>query len=332
MKSKILVFIVAFVMVFTLAACGGTEIPPESTPEPTPQAEPTPTPQPTPEPSPEPETDTDVDEDDTDEPDDESLLFDGRPFPYAFSAEDIFGNVVSESTLGDKELFFVYRWATWCGACISSFPTIAKMIEQYQNRVGFIMLLIDMDNAAGAVSIYEGNGIPKTDSLASICDQTAFDSSLPFIQTLNTGFIPEAVIIDPDGNIVRHISGGGQNYSTVLGMILDAPWMFEGDDVNIWLNKSEYKPGERIDLAVTNLTQEHWDKHAWIGVYREPANPDYEWEDMNVWGYMYTIGLFETFIQPDILTEPGNYEMRVGLVLESGENIFIASAPFSIVR
>jgi len=326
--TKTAALVIALIMVFTLTACGGSDTSiepaliatPEPTPEPVTVATPEPAPELTPGPTPEPEP----------EPDPIVSVHTRGLFPYAFSAEDIFGNTVTEQTMGEKELFFVYRWATWCGACVAGFPGIARMIEQYEDRAGFIMLLLDMDNASGAISLLENYGIPNTSAVVSVDGRDTFDTGLPFMVTLETGFIPEAVVMDAQGNVLRHISGGGQDYATILGILISQPELLLDGDVGVWADKSVFAPGERINLAVTNLTQEHRDSHAWVGIYREPANPNDEWEDTGVWGYIHTIGIFTSFIQDGILTEPGNYEIRVGVVPNAGEQLFIATFPFTI--
>jgi thiol-disulfide isomerase/thioredoxin len=212
-KRKVLALAIALIMVFTLTACGS--IISTLSPSPTPAA--------TPEPTPEPEPDPIV-----------SVHTRGL-FPYAFSAEDIFGNTVTEQTMGEKELFFVYRWATWCGACVAGFPNIAQMITQYEDRVGFVMLLLDMDNSSGAVSLFENNSIPKTDAVLSVDGRGTFDTGLPFMVTLETGFIPEAIVMDAQGNVLQHL-GGSQTYAKSLGVLLDSPDMnsvFSNTDVSL---------------------------------------------------------------------------------------------------
>ncbi|MCL2662980.1 MAG: hypothetical protein FWE83_06575 [Oscillospiraceae bacterium] len=74
----------------------------EITPSPTPTPMPTQTPEPTPEKSPEP---TPVI---TPEPDAV-----GFKFPFSFSSVDLYGNTITDEDLGEKELFFAYRWAVW---------------------------------------------------------------------------------------------------------------------------------------------------------------------------------------------------------------------------
>jgi hypothetical protein len=37
---------------------------------------------------------------------------DVKPAGFSFSAEDLYGNTVTEETLGEKEFFFLYAWQT----------------------------------------------------------------------------------------------------------------------------------------------------------------------------------------------------------------------------
>ena len=35
------------------------------------------------------------------------------PFPFEFMAVDLFGNTVTDETIGEKQMFFIHFWATW---------------------------------------------------------------------------------------------------------------------------------------------------------------------------------------------------------------------------
>ena len=48
-------------------------------------------------------------------------------FPFEFEAEDLYGNIVTHESLGERELFLLYLWTTWCGACIASMPGMAEL-------------------------------------------------------------------------------------------------------------------------------------------------------------------------------------------------------------
>ena len=82
--------------------------------------------------------------------------------PYEFSATDIYGNTVNENTLGEKRIFFIHYWATWCGPCINEMPDLAKLSQYYAESVGFIGLINDFDsNSEGALNIIELSGAPS---------------------------------------------------------------------------------------------------------------------------------------------------------------------------
>ena len=55
----------------------------------------------------------DFPEDTTQPPPEPSAASNAFAFPFAFSGEDLYGNPVTEETLGQKELFVAYLWATW---------------------------------------------------------------------------------------------------------------------------------------------------------------------------------------------------------------------------
>jgi len=202
MKFKILILtFIIFAFVFISTACDVLNPFPDFKPAVTPELpSPTPvvnvTPDVTPEPTP----------DNTPTPGEQDV-FTGRPFPFEFTAEDIYGNTVTEVSLGEKELFFIHYWATWCPPCIAEMPDLAQLERDYEDRVGFLVLLGDFDNKAGAIEIYENFGFPDMDNSVTICGETVFAARHEIMQMLSIQYIPTTVIIDADGNMLEHLIG-----------------------------------------------------------------------------------------------------------------------------
>ena len=84
-------------------------------------------------------------------------------FPFSFTAADLYGNTVTEDTLGEKRLFFVHLWATWCPPCIAEMPDLSEVVLMFEDEVGFIGLLVDFStNSSIALEIKEASGTPAS--------------------------------------------------------------------------------------------------------------------------------------------------------------------------
>jgi len=141
----------------------------------------------------------------------------GFVFPYEFTAVDMYGNTVTEATLGEKEVYFVYYWATWCGACVRGLPALAKIAEDYGDRVGFIGLLDDYkSNLSGARKAVENAGIP--DSFIMV------NARLPEVsdiyELVQSGYLPTSVIISVD-DIIGLVGSYGEEFADYLDSFLD---------------------------------------------------------------------------------------------------------------
>jgi thiol-disulfide isomerase/thioredoxin len=117
-------------------------------------------------------------------------------FKLEFTAQDIYANTVTEESFGDKKVYFIYLWATWCGACVQGMPELAEIARNYADDVGFIGLLSDFEtDAARAVDIIESAGIP--DSFIMINANEPSVSEL--LEAVTTGFVPSVVLLTEEG-------------------------------------------------------------------------------------------------------------------------------------
>ena len=140
-------------------------------------------------------------------------------FPYAFSAEDLYGNRVTEMSLGQKELFLVYLWTTWCPTCVAGMPGLSSLAAEYGDRVGFLSMLADFDTGRdSAINITEDANAPfiTIDALGNDL------SSL--LRLLDSGYVPTAVLIGPDGKVIGdQLVGAGANvYRALIDDYLDS--------------------------------------------------------------------------------------------------------------
>jgi len=134
-------------------------------------------------------------------------------FPFSFIAQDLHGNTVTEADIGDREIFFVHFWATWCPPCIAEMPELGEIVEMYSDRVGFFGLLDDYDTSRDvALSI-------KESSNASFLNVDAHNEDLrDLLGLVQSGFVPTTILIDSDGNIIgRQIIGAfGLGYADFI--------------------------------------------------------------------------------------------------------------------
>jgi len=140
-------------------------------------------------------------------------------FPFSFTAVDLHGNTVTEETLGEKQLFFVHLWGTWCPPCINEMPDLAVVVEEFNDRVGFLGLLDDFStNPDGALRLLEAVSMPE-----SFID---IDARLPelrdIVSLVSTGSVPTTIIVAPDGRTTEPIVGAmGMGYAEILNYLLE---------------------------------------------------------------------------------------------------------------
>ena len=118
-------------------------------------------------------------------------------FPFPFTAYDLHGNHVTEAVLGDKDMFFVFYWSTWCPSCIQALPELTQLASEFGDRMGFISLQGDFFTARDAgIRIVENAEVPF------ITVPALHHEFQDLMELLRSGFVPTSVIIDRDGNVI----------------------------------------------------------------------------------------------------------------------------------
>lgn len=135
-------------------------------------------------------------------------------FPYSFTAKDVYGNTVTEADLGEKAVYFVHYWATWCPPCVKEMPDLAVLAAEYGDRAGFIGLVDDYDtNLNGVLDIIGSAGIPQSFIMV--------DANVPSVselaKTVDSGYLPTTVIIAGGKVVSEQIIGEhGAKYADFL--------------------------------------------------------------------------------------------------------------------
>ena len=141
------------------------------------------------------------------------------PFPYEFSAQDLYGNPVSAETLGEKRIFFVHLWGSWCPPCIGEMPELAQVAAEYEATVGFLGLVDDYaSNLDGVVQVTEASGVPLT--FINVDDKTEGLAELRAM--IQSGYVPTTIFIDGNGEMIsEHIIGAhGKAYAEIIDGVL----------------------------------------------------------------------------------------------------------------
>ena len=216
-------------MLCALTACGlldlFSDIISDITPETTPAAEPeiTPAPEAAPETTPNNDDNKPVETPNLVKPPKAPAGDAGGVFPFAFSAVDIYGTAVTEASFGNKELFFIHYWGTWCPPCVAEMPDLAQLERDFDDRVGFLMLLDDFDNKDGAIALYKNYDFPDSPYSFTVCGRTTFSQNHEIMRMLDIEYVPTTIIIDTDGNMLENLIGSHfDTYADYLNMHLNA--------------------------------------------------------------------------------------------------------------
>lgn len=133
-----------------------------------------------------------------------------------FDLEDFDGNKTKiADILSEHDYTFVNVWGTFCGPCRNEMPELAKLGEDYKDKVGFIGIVRDikplMDSSSSTDKNIRDLTISDAKNIlgkanAKFKNYVSTQEAKAFLDTLITG-LPTSFIIDSEGNVVDTLIG-----------------------------------------------------------------------------------------------------------------------------
>ena len=127
-----------------------------------------------------------------------------------FSLQRLDGGTVTLSELRGR-VVIVEFWATWCGPCRFSLPSLEVIAKKYRDR-GVTVLLINQGEAADAVRAWAGKRFTTPILL---------DPGTGVAQHYGVSSIPRLFILDQQGRFIYGHQGYGGGLEHNLALILD---------------------------------------------------------------------------------------------------------------
>lgn len=126
-----------------------------------------------------------------------------------FELKDVQGNVVSLKELRDKVVFLDF-WATWCGPCLASFPTMQRVVDHYKDNKEVVFLFVNTMERDPA----EQDRIKKIKNLMNekswnfqvVLDQKS-GSQYELVEKYKVNGIPAQFVIDKNGKVRYALKG-----------------------------------------------------------------------------------------------------------------------------
>ena len=104
-------------------------------------------------------------------------------------------------------------WATWCGPCIVSLPKLNEIAQEYRGA-NVQLIAVNIEQKPSEIKSMLGK--------LEIKPTVALDSDGAVARAYFAEAIPQTVIIDANGKIVRIVVGGGEDAEKQIRSMLDS--------------------------------------------------------------------------------------------------------------
>lgn len=126
----------------------------------------------------------------------------GKSAPLNFTLKDMNGVDVKLASFKGKPIVMNF-WATWCGPCLAAMPQVERAARDFADQ-GVQLIAVNLEEAPKQIkSMLERHKLDLT---------VALDRDGAVAEKYKASAIPQTVIIDKEGNVVRVFIGGGPNF------------------------------------------------------------------------------------------------------------------------
>ena len=117
----------------------------------------------------------------------------------AFRAHDLQGNLVELSQFADK-VVIVNFWASWCPPCVKEFPSLIRLVNQFNGQV-ILLAVSDDENLEAAKNFITGH------LLDSPHMKVLWDKDFGPTKLFQVNKLPETFIFKKGGVFSKKVSG-----------------------------------------------------------------------------------------------------------------------------
>ncbi|MBQ4279777.1 MAG: redoxin domain-containing protein [Rikenellaceae bacterium] len=140
------------------------------------------------------------------------LIVPGQPAPD-FALRDSSGTMHSLSAFRGRYVVLNF-WGSWCGECIADLPALTACHAKYRDRCTFINIACysGARERKAALAAHDFPGLNLIDTPATLADDAAI--------RYGAQHFPVKLLIDPEGTIVRRLSGPSHEFYKMLDSTL----------------------------------------------------------------------------------------------------------------
>ncbi len=124
------------------------------------------------------------------------LETDGMP---SFEAAKLDGSLFKSSEISGK-VMIVNFWASWCNPCVTEYPSLLKLVQNYKGEV--VLLAISMDDEKKDI-----DNFLKAFGYDKVSVQILRDTDKKISELFGVQKLPESFLFGKNGKLIRKIVG-----------------------------------------------------------------------------------------------------------------------------